>query len=70
MLFQNGKLMVRELEAKDASLLTKWLSDPAVLEFYEGRDNAFDVAKVLDIYFAPEDDTVKCIMVKTPFCRH
>ncbi|MFM9276949.1 GNAT family N-acetyltransferase [Paenibacillus jiagnxiensis] len=62
MLFQNGKLMVRELEAKDAGLLATWLSDPAVLEFYEGRDNAFDLEKVLDIYYDPEDDTVKCII--------
>ena len=34
MLFQNNKLTVRELEIEDNYLLAKWLSDPAVLQFY------------------------------------
>ncbi|MBM7583941.1 hypothetical protein JOC86_000478 [Bacillus pakistanensis] len=41
MLFQNGNLMIRKLEKKDKYLLVKWLSNPSVLEFYEGRDNPF-----------------------------
>jgi aminoglycoside 6'-N-acetyltransferase len=31
----------------DYKLLEKWLSDPAVLEFYEGRDNPFNLEKVM-----------------------
>ncbi|GIN63772.1 hypothetical protein J27TS8_37650 [Robertmurraya siralis] len=45
MLFQNGKLLVRKLELKDNYLLAKWLSDPLVLEYYEGRDNPFDLER-------------------------
>lgn len=62
MIFQQGCLKVRELEAEDASLLAKWLSDPAVLEFYEGRDNPFDLDKVRDVFFTPEDPETRCIV--------
>jgi acetylornithine deacetylase len=30
----------------DVRLLAQWLSDPRVLEWYEGRDNAFDEARI------------------------
>ncbi len=32
----------------DASIISKWLTDPAVLRYYEGRDNPQSVEKVLD----------------------
>ncbi|WP_019413976.1 GNAT family N-acetyltransferase [Paenisporosarcina sp. TG20] len=63
MLFQNGHLKVRKLEEKDNILLVKWLSDPSVLEFYEGRDNPFDLDKVNKAFYSSEDvDEVKCII--------
>ncbi len=62
MLFQNGHLKVRKLEDRDKSLLAKWLSDPRVLEFYEGRDNPFDLDKVQKVFYDSEDDEVKCIV--------
>ena len=62
MLFQNGRLKVRELEKEDNVLLAKWLSDPLVLEFYEGRDNPFDLEKVNKVFYDPKDETVKCIV--------
>ncbi|PFA66723.1 GNAT family N-acetyltransferase [Bacillus sp. AFS015802] len=62
MLFQNEGLRVREMERKDAHLLAKWLSDPRVLEFYEGRDNPFDLVKVNEVFFDDEVDEVKCIV--------
>ena len=62
MLFHNGKLKVRKLEKEDNVLLAKWLSDSLVLEFYEGRDNPFDLEKVKEVFFAPEDEEVKCIV--------
>ncbi|MFD2655202.1 hypothetical protein [Gracilibacillus thailandensis] len=46
MLFQNKKLKVRKIEKEDSYQLAKWLSKPSVLEFYEGRDNPFDLEKV------------------------
>ncbi|MGM0780074.1 MAG: GNAT family N-acetyltransferase [Bacillota bacterium] len=63
MLFQNGNLMIRKLEKKDKYLLVKWLSNPSVLEFYEGRDNPFDLEKVEKAFYPPEDDEVRCIVV-------
>jgi aminoglycoside 6'-N-acetyltransferase len=62
MLFQNGPLTVRLLEHKDQHLLAKWLSDPIVLEFYEGRDNPFDLEKVNQVFYTGEEDEVKCII--------
>lgn len=62
MLIQNGNLKVRKLEKKDNHLLAKWLSDPSVLEFYEGRDNPFDLEKVNKVFYDPEDNEVKCIV--------
>ena len=62
MLFNNGDLKVRILEDEDNVLLAKWLSDPSVLEFYEGRDNPFDLDKVNKVFYATEDEEVKCIV--------
>ena len=62
MLFQSGNLKVRELEEKDKFLLIKWLSNPLVLEFYEGRDNPFNLEKVEKAFYPPEDDEVRCIV--------
>lgn len=62
MLFQNDKLSVRLLELKDDSLLAKWLSDPSVLKFYEGRDNAFDLEKVHEKFYDREPGVVRCIV--------
>lgn len=62
MLFQNGNLKVRRLEKKDKYLLVKWLSHPTVLEFYEGRDNPFNLEKVEKAFYPPEDSEVRCIV--------
>jgi len=61
-LFQSGNLKVRELELKDNYLLAKWLSDPTVLQYYEGRDNPFDLEKVNKIFYTPEVDEVRWII--------
>jgi aminoglycoside 6'-N-acetyltransferase len=61
-LFQNGKLMVRELEVRDKHLIAKWLSDPSVLEYYEGRDNPFDLEKVNEKFYVRENNLVRCMV--------
>lgn len=61
MLFQNGPLVVRILRKEDNHQLAKWLSDPAVLEFYEGRDNPFDAEKVNQVFY-DDDDAIKCLV--------
>ena len=62
MLFQNGKLMVRRLKEQDKHLLAKWLSTPEVLEYYEGRDNSFDLEKVDRVFYDSADEDVKCVI--------
>ena len=54
MLFQKGKLKVRPLREKDQTQLVKWLSDPVVLKFYEGRDNVFDLERVKKEFYQEE----------------
>lgn len=62
MLIQNDNLKVRMLEEKDSQRLVKWLSDSSVLEFYEGRDNPFNLEKVKSVFYCSEDNEVKCIV--------
>ncbi|WP_409300631.1 GNAT family N-acetyltransferase [Peribacillus sp. SCS-155] len=62
MLFKTGKITVRVLDEDDKHLLVKWLSNPSILEFYEGRDNPFDLNKVTEVFYDPEDETVMCIV--------
>jgi len=62
MLFQNDKLVVRTLTLEDHLLLVKWLSDPIVLEYYEGRDNSFSEEMVLKKFYSSNDETSRCIL--------
>lgn len=62
MLFTYNHLLVRNLELKDSHLLAKWLSDPAVLEYYEGRDNPFDLKKVNQKFFDRKNEVNGCII--------
>lgn len=50
-LYHNEELCVRRLELEDAGLLVKWLSDPVVLEYYEGRDRPHDLEMVLGHFY-------------------
>lgn len=61
MLIEKENLKIRYLKEADQHLLVKWLSDSAVLEFYEGRDIPFDLEKVIKEFYGPEDDVKKCI---------
>ncbi|MGM8214558.1 GNAT family N-acetyltransferase [Bacillaceae bacterium W0354] len=61
MLFRYKDLEVRHLFKEDRYLLAKWLSDPMVLEYYEGRDNPFDVVRVESKFFV-EDGITRCII--------
>lgn len=62
MIIQNEKLIVRNLEAEDKYLLVKWLSNPEVLQYYEGRDNPFDLEKVEKDFYSITDREVRCII--------
>ncbi|MFC7373415.1 GNAT family N-acetyltransferase [Fictibacillus iocasae] len=62
MLFQNEQLLVRKLQKEDAHHLAKWLSNPNVLMFYEGRDNPFNLKRVEKEFYDPDEDGVLCLV--------
>jgi aminoglycoside 6'-N-acetyltransferase len=60
MQFTAGPMSVRPWREEDLPLIQKWMSDPRVLQYFGGRDDAHDEAKVRAIY---EEDTVdqRCV---------
>lgn len=62
MYFKREKLSVRSLERSDGALLAKWLSNPQVLQYYEGRDRPFDMDKVMKVFFNEKTDVNRCII--------
>lgn len=48
------KVSIRPLAPSDADYLLKWLSNPAVLEFYEGRDFQCTMEAVQEHFYASE----------------
>lgn len=61
-IIENKDLQVRTLVDKDKFQLTKWLSNPEVLQYYEGRDNPFDVEKVEREFFDDEGHVTRCLV--------
>lgn len=62
MLFHDGKMTIRKLEDRDKDAMVKWLNDPEVLKYYEGRDNPHDLKRVNQHYFEREDETTRCLV--------
>lgn len=62
MFFQNGPLLIREIRIDDNHLLAKWLSDPIILEYYEGGDNPFDLKKINKKFYNRQDGVNRCII--------
>jgi aminoglycoside 6'-N-acetyltransferase len=52
MLIQKGKITIRLMQDNidDYRLMTKWLTDEHVLEFYGGRDNLSSLEKIIETY--------------------
>lgn len=61
-MIKNKELIVRPLIKDDANKLVKWLSDPVILQYYEGRDNPFDLKKVHQVFYTQNDQTSRCII--------
>lgn len=60
-------LAIRKMEdcLGDYTLVSRWLSDPKVLKYYEGRDNAFDLEKTIKKFrrkIVECADQIPCIM--------
>jgi aminoglycoside 6'-N-acetyltransferase len=69
-LIQQGQHAIRLMhdQLDDYTILAKWLTDPIVLEYYEGRDNPFPLERVQQ-KFAPRVQrlhaTIPCFMLDT-----
>ncbi|MBE9005166.1 acetyltransferase [Fortiea sp. LEGE XX443] len=52
MLIQKDEIKIRLMqnEIEDYQLMTKWLTDDKVLNFYEGRDNSFSLDRIIETY--------------------
>ncbi|MBD8497233.1 GNAT family N-acetyltransferase [Paenibacillus arenosi] len=62
-LFQEQELSIRQLERGDVDLLVKWLSDPAVLMYYEGRDRPHNTEMVVESFFGDQGSgEARCII--------
>lgn len=62
-----GELAIRRLEAgpQDYGHMARWLSDPVVLDFYEGRDHPYTlemVQKDFDPAAGEEEGLIPCIL--------
>ena len=60
-IIENKDLKVRALVENDKTQLAKWLSNPEILQYYEGRDNPFDVEKVKREFFDDEEGVTRCL---------
>ena len=57
-------LLVRIIGADDVKDLCRWLSDPVVLEFYEGRDRPLDPDRARRHYLTKQGTPVTACMVE------
>ncbi|WP_205685222.1 GNAT family N-acetyltransferase [Peribacillus acanthi] len=62
MIIRNGQLKVRHLEPKDNVLIEKWLTNPNVLHYYEGRDRPQTIELVNEKFYNRKNDEVGCIV--------
>lgn len=61
-ILHNEALLLRTLEQHDAGDMLKWLNDPAVLQYYEGRDRPLDAAQIQESFYDVNEDEVRCII--------
>lgn len=59
-----GDLEIRPLTDEDGPILHKWLNDPRVLAYYEGRDKPHDMEMVRERFLSKTDlnDVLGCLV--------
>ncbi|MBW4561698.1 MAG: acetyltransferase [Mojavia pulchra JT2-VF2] len=67
MLVHKDEITIRLMQdnMQDYQLMAKWLTDEKVLEFYEGRDNPFPLARIVETYkpmVMGEDPVIPCLV--------
>ncbi|MCP1183024.1 GNAT family N-acetyltransferase [Paenibacillus sp. 1781tsa1] len=60
--YESNGITVRFLETEDEHQLVKWLTDPEVLQYYEGRDRPHDLEQVREHFYNQDDDATRCIV--------
>lgn len=61
-LYEYEHVTVRLLTEADAQLLLKWLTDPQVLEYYDGRDHPHDEKLVHKHFYERTMDITQCVV--------
>lgn len=61
-IYRSNEITVRLLEKADEAQLVQWLSDPAVLQYYEGRDQPHDLERVREHFYNQDDATSRCLV--------
>lgn len=57
-----GPVSVRPLTGEDAGFLLKWLTNPAVLKFYEGRDAVFTPERIQEDFYTDDFGCRRCVV--------
>lgn len=56
------ELVIRQLLEEDRFHLAKWLSDPKVLQYYEGRDRPLTMDQVMEDFYGDPGDELRCLI--------
>ncbi|MFJ8526802.1 GNAT family N-acetyltransferase [Bacillus sp. NPDC094106] len=63
MLFQKGELSIRYVLEDDANIISKWLTNSEVLQYYEGRDKPQSPEKVRTHFtYNSKSDEKRCLV--------
>lgn len=62
-LTRDDRLAVRALTEGDIPQMARWLSDPEVLRYYEGRDQPYDEGRVRQKFFSEERERIEQLFV-------
>ncbi|XXM74067.1 tetratricopeptide repeat protein [Lysinibacillus sphaericus] len=58
----HGRIKIRSIKEEDKYIIKKWLSDPEVLKYYEGRDRPFTLEMVEEKFLIGSPEVVRCIV--------
>lgn len=56
------KIQIRALRISDEHILARWLTDPTILKYYDGRDNPSSLERVRTRFYKKEDRVTRCIV--------
>ena len=60
---KNERISIRKLIEEDKYIMTKWLTDPEILKYYEGRDRPSTLKQVEQDFFGDPDEETRCLVL-------